>query len=104
MGEDVDAVVLGPGSLNDLPAELPDAVWATRLHPFGLPLSPAPTYPVEDLTTALRQQPDVPPPDLGRPGEIAVVGPRAGTIDATLDELMARADELAAELGPTDRS
>jgi uncharacterized protein (TIGR03089 family) len=99
----VDAVVLGPDEAADPPAELSDradVVWASRLHPFGLPFTPPPTFPVEDLTLALRQQPDSPPPDRGQPGEVAVV---ADGLASTLADLLARADEVGAELGATDR-
>ncbi len=57
----LDGLVLGPGWVTDPPTDLPDSVWVSRLHPFGLPFDPAPPFPLEDLTTALRAQPDEPP-------------------------------------------
>ena len=99
----VDAVVLGPLEAVDPPAVLTDradVVWASRLHPFGLPLEPLPAFPVEDLTLALRQQPDSPPPDQGQPGDVAVV---TDGVASTMAQLMARAGEVGAGLGETDR-
>ena len=72
----VDAVVLGPDEAADPPAELvarAEVVWASRLHPFGLPFASPPPFPVEDLTLALRQQPDSPPADAGRRGAVVLV-------------------------------
>lgn len=86
-----DAVVLGPDEAVDPPDDLPDLVWATRLHPFGLPFAPPPTYPVEDLTPALREQPDSPPPDRATPAGVAVV---VDGLASTTAQLLARAAEL----------
>ena len=101
--EEVDAVLLGPGALAHPPDDLPDTVWATRLHPFGLPLTPAPAYPVEDLTSALRQQPDAPPPDRGASDAVCLVVPGAPAPASTMADLMARARGLAVGLDPDDR-
>lgn len=88
-----DAALLGPAQAWDPPVDVPDVTWGTRLHPLGLPLSPPPAFPVEDLTLALRGQPDDPPPDRGGPAAVALV---LSGVSVTTADLLGRAEELAA--------
>lgn len=97
---DADAVVLGPDEAEDPPDDLPDLVWATRLHPFGLPFAAAPSYPVEDLTPALREQPDSPPRDVGGLGAVAVI---VDGVASTTADLLARATALGAAVADDAR-
>ncbi len=83
----LDGLVLGPEWVTEPPADVPDNVWVSRLHPFGLPFDAAPPFPLEDLTTALRAQPDEPPPPHVR-------------VEATPD---AGADALSMDVGPDAR-
>ena len=82
------------------PDDLADLVWATRLHPFGLPFTPAPAFPVEDLTPALREQPDLPPDDHGTAATVAVV---VDGVEWTTAELLDRAAKLGADMGEAAR-
>lgn len=95
-----DAAVLGPVEALAPPGDLADLVWATRLHPFGLPFAEAPSFPVEDLTPALREQPDTPPRDRGTPSTVAVV---VDGVESTTADLLGRAAQLSVGLAETAR-
>jgi uncharacterized protein (TIGR03089 family) len=92
---DLDGLVLGPNHVSAPPPGLPDTVWISRLHPFGLPFDPAPSFPLEDLTTALRAQPDEPPPP--RLQALPGVTPGAASKPAV------QVDTMSASLGPSAR-
>lgn len=98
---DVDAVVLGPDTAADPPGTLPDTVWATRLHPLGLPFDEPPAFPVDDLAPLLRSQPDQPPPDRSHLDQPAAWLPAKTVL--THAELASLATELDAGLDPEAR-
>ncbi len=96
----IDAVVLGPAGLDAEASALPDVVWVSRLHPFGLPFAVPPPYPFEDLTDVLRRQPDLVPADLGN---LTAPALNAQGIEVTQSDLVRRADELGALMNPASR-
>ncbi len=93
--ESADAVVVGPAGASAPSADWPDQVWASRLHPFALPFDVPPPYPLDDLTVALREQPDSPPPDRSKRAESAL---RVGGQVLTHAELAERARAIGREL------
>ncbi len=96
----VDVLVLGPEQIVDPSAPLPDLVWTSRLHPFGLPFDQPPPFPLEDLTPLLRAQPDEPPQDRGHIDDLAVLGTSRPLTHA---DLRRRAEAATDVLGPRDR-
>ena len=97
---DPDVLVGGTELLGAPGEELPDLVWISRLHPFGLPLAEPPAFPFEDLTLLLREQPDFAPQDLAQPETVAI---RDSEEEMTHRDLMTRAAALAAPLGAEAR-
>ena len=92
--EGPDLVVVGPDLAHSPAGTAAKSVWATRLHPFGLPLETPPAFPVEDLTLLLRAQPDAPPPDHSTLTSAALA---TGSRSTSTQQLLDRALELLAD-------
>lgn len=95
-GDDVDLLVTGPSEAAQASRRVASPIAVVSLHPFGLPVEADLPPGADDVTLAVRQQPDAYLYDAPSGAMPAFRGP-AGTL--TQDEVLQRGRELAAAWG-----